>query len=1672
IKQILALTLAVLLACQGNIVALADVQAPAVSEQITSVEKKTTPTETPKKAATKAAEKTPAEEPEKTPTETPKTTVTETPETTVTKTPEKTPTEAPKETPTKAAEKTPAEAPETTSAEPSEETPEKAPADPVETVQQASDVALLAVGPHVCDGVTFDKELTVGGELAAAGNYYLTGDLFIESTIVIRDEEANICLNGHTITMNAAGNVFTVRGSGKLTLYDCKGEGKVTHAPGINGIGVDVLSAGSTFIMNGGNIVGNKYPLDGGGINNKGTVEIHGGTIAGNSATGSNGKGGGIYSNSKLTIDGGEIMNNTAQSLTGGGGIYSSGKLTITNGSIHDNTAPGYGGGIIDNGGTTTISGGTISGNKSTNQSCGGGGICIVGTLTISGGKIENNTAAGSGGGIYVYRGGTATITGGEITGNTATKTAGGIYNEGTLTLNGAKIESNTAGGTGGGVWTKGTVTLRGNNDIWFNTNGKDYADNIYIPTGSYLTVSESVTGHLCVNTQVDPTSDQPVEFAKPGTGYTITDTDVSAFKSSTDGFVVKKNSAGNLELAVPAPALTAADFTYTAPSDLYYTGTAKAATVTPEQSATDAGVGDLTITYYDVDGKAVTPTKEGTYTVKVTDSNSIVTDLEMGSFTITRIFSASGASVSSRLGENDWYIGNVTITPPSGWKISTTDTADTKAWLDKLTQTADVESTTVSYYLKDAQGHITESKTTGTIKKDATPPDISKAEATEIKDTTAKIVISAYDATSGIASYGYAIKDSTMTGTKDDSSGMQSFTLTGLTANTAYTATVSVTDKAGNKQTRDVTFTTTKTLITTAAVTITAPVKGATPDTTATVAADAPYTAGAVTWAPEATKFMGSQAYRATVYLTPAAGYEFNDSTTATIPGVDGGTYAYLQDNGTLQVFGDFPKTAASVLDKIDVYDYKKTTYEAMDKFDPTGLQLLLTNDDGSTSIVAYGDDTKGDFTFSPETMTMDTDKVTITYSEKTTTLNVTVTKKEVTAPTIAAKDYTGSTLTADVNDTADYTVTANAGGTDAGDYDVVLTLKDPANYQWPGSTSATKTLTFTINKVAQKPLAITGQPNATPTYGDSFTLGTTGGSGINPVTWAVTKGLATVGADGKVTVTGVGTVTITATRKADNNHTADVSDSYTVTVAKADLTITANDQTLTYGDTFKGNGVTYSGFVNGDTEAKLSGTLGYTTTYNTQSTVGSTQTLTPKGLTSSNYKITFAAGNLTVEQRVATLTWTGADERAYDGKASNVTATAGNLVNNETLTVTVTGGTETNVGSHTATATKLTGTTAANYKLPTTATKDYKIVQSATTLTATADKASYTYGDTIKVTANITPSGTAAATKALTVPTANQIALYYGTTQISDPVTAGADGKVTLTYATTEKTVPAGKQNLTVKYTGNDNMADATADVSVTIAKKEVTAPTIAAADYTGKTQTATVAANELYKVTKNAGGTDVGDYDVVLTLTDAKNYTWPKSDNAALTLKFTINKVAQAGLTIKDQPTTVTYGDAAFTLKTEGGSGTGAVTWSAEGKATVDKVGKVTITGAGEAIITATKAADGNHTEAVTATYKVTVAKKALTVTAKDHTITYGDKPAGNGVDYDGFAKGDDAGKLSGTLAYDHTYQQYGDVGANYKITPKGLTSDNYNITFKAGTLTVEQLEATFTWNNVKE
>ena len=259
------------------------------------------------------------------------------------------------------------------------------------------------------------SEITYEGEwipISATGSLwykvayvYLTDDVTANLTISGRTI-LHLCLNGHSFTSaDPSKPAITVAGTekayvAKLDLCDCTDTGT------LGGASVSGGSVHATWAE----------------------INLYGGTLTGNNATGN---GGAVYlSNSSFTMHGGAISNNTASN---GGGIYAGSE-----------------------GETVNINGGIISGNRATN----GGGIYASSgaKFHLNGGEIQNNVATEAGGGVYCSRlysqnTGRCEFYGGTISGNTAKQGGGAYVRVCYIGYRNCRITSNTAAEAGGGLY-------------------------------------------------------------------------------------------------------------------------------------------------------------------------------------------------------------------------------------------------------------------------------------------------------------------------------------------------------------------------------------------------------------------------------------------------------------------------------------------------------------------------------------------------------------------------------------------------------------------------------------------------------------------------------------------------------------------------------------------------------------------------------------------------------------------------------------------------------------------------------------------------------------------------------------------------------------------------------------------------------------------------------------------------------------------------------------------------------------------------------------------------------------------------------------------------------------------------------------------------------------------
>lgn len=135
--------------------------------------------------------------------------------------------------------------------------------------------------------------------------------------------------------------------------------------------------------------------------------------------------------------------------------------------------------------------------------------------------------------------------------------------------------------------------------------------------------------------------------------------------------------------------------------------------------------------------------------------------------------------------------------------------------------------------------------------------------------------------------------------------------------------------------------------------VALTAPEKGEAPATT--IEAAEGHGAGTIQWAGELTdakKFKGGVAYTATVTLAPADGKTWADTVTVTVAGqtVKDATVA----DGKLTFAVEYAALDAAVLSSIAVTTPPaKTTYTVGEDFDPAGMVVTGTFDDGTTKVL-----------------------------------------------------------------------------------------------------------------------------------------------------------------------------------------------------------------------------------------------------------------------------------------------------------------------------------------------------------------------------------------------------------------------------------------------------------------------------------------------------------------------------------------------------------------------------------------------------------------------------------------------------------------------------------------------------------------------------------------------
>jgi hypothetical protein len=209
----------------------------------------------------------------------------------------------------------------------------------------------------------FYATLTLGNNITLQGHGANNNPLlFIDSGGGLIMNDGSIITGNTNTSQSIPGGGGVVVDSGTFTMNGGIISNNHTHENSGGGVRV----SGGVFTMNGGTISYNSA-LYGGGVDvyGPGRFIMESGTISNNTATQSGG--GGINAWSEftgvvLTINGGTISNNTSLLGEGGGVSMGRGTFNMRGGTISGNSAPNGGGVVFWNGGGLQISNGTIYG--------------------------------------------------------------------------------------------------------------------------------------------------------------------------------------------------------------------------------------------------------------------------------------------------------------------------------------------------------------------------------------------------------------------------------------------------------------------------------------------------------------------------------------------------------------------------------------------------------------------------------------------------------------------------------------------------------------------------------------------------------------------------------------------------------------------------------------------------------------------------------------------------------------------------------------------------------------------------------------------------------------------------------------------------------------------------------------------------------------------------------------------------------------------------------------------------------------------------------------------------------------------------------------------------------------------------------------------------------------
>ena len=643
------------------------------------------------------------------------------------------------------------------------------------------------------------------------------------------------------------------------------------------------------------------------------------------------------------------------------------------------------------------------------------------------------------------------------------------------------------------------------------------------------------------------------------------------------------------------------------------------------------------------------------------------------------------------------------------------------------------------------------------------------------------------------------------------------------------------------------------------------------------------------------------------------------------------------------------------------------------------------------------------------------DVDESSVTVTIKKQPVDV----SQLTWQTTNSFDYDGQAKTVTLSSAIPQGLTANYENNTAtyvGEYIATVSFTADDNHEVSGTPT---TFSWKINPVAN-PITVTKDSYNLAKGGNTLDLTTLIQGAKGTVTFSVKSGDAatlqgsvlTSGADSSETPVVIGIHIDGVNEGGDSAAEYNVYDkdsAIAVTVvdkAQKELTVTMGG--WTYGDNAKSPVFTAPA---GSADPVIT----YTgENYSSATAPTNAGTYTVQVVCETATEIYTGTAEFTIGAKKVTLAWSNTN-LTYNGQTQAPTATAGGLVSGDSCTVTVTGG-QTNAGSYTATADKLSNS---NYALPNAKTQSFTINKRVAELE---------WNDTTFT--------------------------YDGQSHVPTATVKNAVGDDTVTVTVTGEKAAAGSYTATATGLSSANYALPNAKTQSFTINKRVAELNWSNTSFTYDGQrhvpTATVTnavGDDTVTVTVTGGQTNAGSYTATATKVSNSNYALP--DGAAC--DFTIAPKNISDMTVNLSAAVLTY---------NGKDQTKAVASVKDGNTTLYSgrdytVSGATQTNAGHYELTVT--GTGNYTGSKTVAWEI--APKAVTVTANNATKVYGAEDPALTAKVSGTVGSD-------TVEYTVNRAEGNNVGT-YDITPSGAENQgNYTVTFKTGTFTITKANASVT------